>query len=66
VILYPANASIAAMVCRTDEVQKLGILRGLMMNYSWLGSNSAVPYVPLETPSLGLAPATSSLFLILF
>ena len=33
VILYPANASMAAMVFRPDEVQIQGILRGLMRNY---------------------------------
>ncbi len=33
VILYPANASMAAMVYRPDEVRIQGILRGLMRNY---------------------------------
>jgi repressor LexA len=33
VILYPANASMAAMIYRPDEVQIQGILRGLMRNY---------------------------------
>ncbi len=33
VILYPANAAMAAMVYRPDEVQIQGILRGLIRNY---------------------------------
>jgi len=33
VILYPANASMAAMIYRPDEVQIQGILRGLIRNY---------------------------------
>jgi repressor LexA len=33
VILYPANASMAAMVYQPDEVQIQGILRGLIRNY---------------------------------
>jgi len=33
VILYPANASMAAMSYRPDEVQIQGVLRGLMRHY---------------------------------
>jgi repressor LexA len=33
VILYPANASMAAMVFRPDEIQIQGVLRGLLRRY---------------------------------
>lgn len=32
-ILYPANASMAAMIFRTEEVQIQGVLRGLLRSY---------------------------------
>ena len=34
VILYPANAAMAAMVYSPDEIQIQGVLRGLMRSYS--------------------------------